>query len=132
MARKKKITEEKQEFEGPNSPGDEKDNKALKAKTIIPLEGKGMGKVAKEEINVEEANEFQKLCFDVQKALRSDEGKGLSCRLKVLTENKQAIVYQGLIGNVWGRFKANGRHSVYRHALNNLLKADKNTSKYFI
>ncbi|MAH07882.1 hypothetical protein CMI38_06565 [Candidatus Pacearchaeota archaeon] len=132
MARKKKPVKEKVPTYGPHDPGDQNDNPAsLRAKTIIPLEGKGMGIVSKEKINAEEANKFQKLCFDVQKALHSDDGKRLSCRLKIITENKQAIVYQGMVGNVWGRLKANGRHSIYRHALNNLLKADKNTSKYF-
>jgi len=134
MARKKKKVKEEAPIMGhsPHDPGDENDNPAsLRAKTIIPLEGKGMGIVSKEKINAEEANKFQKLCFDVQKALHSDDGKRLSCRLKIITENKQAIVYQGMVGNVWGRLKANGRHSIYRHALNNLLKANKNTSKYF-
>ena len=106
--------------------------KAVTATSITPLTQEvGEFKKGEETIEIDEATQFQRLCLNVNKALKSTEGTKLSCRLKVLTENKQAIVYQGMIGNVWARLKANGRHSVYRHALNNLLKANENTSKYF-
>jgi len=64
---------------------------------------------------------FQSLCMGIQKALNSDDGKKLNCRLRILVSDKEAIVYQGLIGNVWGRFRVTGDHNVYRHALKSLL-----------
>jgi hypothetical protein len=110
----------------------ETDSEGVRATMITPLtQEMGEFKKSEEPIEVDEATKFQRLCLDVTQALRSDEGKNLSCRLKVLTANKQAVVYQGMLGNVWARLKANGRHSIYRHVLNNLLKSNENTRKYF-
>jgi hypothetical protein len=109
-----------------------KKNKELKATKITPLtsdQAKALSpfKQTGETINVESANEFQKLCFEVSRVLKSEKGKLLNCRLKVLVENQSAIVYQGMLGNVWGRLKADGRHQIYRHALKNLLDSNPTT-----
>jgi hypothetical protein len=64
---------------------------------------------------------FRSLCMNIQKALNSEAGKKLNCRLRILVSDKEAIVYQGLLGNVWGRFRVTGDHNIYRHALKGLL-----------
>ncbi len=71
---------------------------------------------------------FQALCMNIQKALNSEEGVKLNCRLRILVQDKEAIVYQGLLGNVWGRFRVTGNHNVYRHALKSLLMHNVNTT----
>ena len=70
---------------------------------------------------------FQALCMGIQKALNSEEGVKLNCRLRILVKDKEAVVYQGLIGNVWGRFRDTGNHNIYRHALKNLLMNNAHT-----
>jgi len=99
----------------------------LRATKITPIKPEPGPPQAGETINVEEANNFQQLCLYVSDVLRTDRGKILNCRLKVLVENQSAIVYQGLLGNVWGRLKADGRHQIYRHALKNVLADDPRT-----
>jgi len=106
--------------------------KNLRATEITPLtsdqaEALSPLKKAGKTIDVKSANEFQELCFEVSSVLKSEKGKLLNCRLKVLVENQSAIVYQGLLGNVWGRLKADGRHQIYRHALKNLLDNNPST-----
>jgi hypothetical protein len=111
-------------------PRKEKKAKRIKATKITPVVSdatKPFGKEVQETIDVEEANTFQKLCMDVSETLRSEEGKNLNCRLRVVVENHNAIVYQGLLGNVWGRIRADGRHQIYRHALKNLLAGNPKT-----
>ena len=107
------------------------DPKAMSATVITPVEGVGPFKKTTEPFSAEEANEFQRMCINVSSALKTPLGTKLNCRVKVLVENKEAIVYQGLIGNVWARVRANGRHNVYRHALKTLLIADEKTKEYF-
>ena len=117
--------------EGPNDPGDENDNGALRAKIITPVEGAGPFKKTTETFTAEEANKFQRMCIDISNALRTPTGTKLSCRLKILVENKEAVIYQGLIGNVWARVRANGSHNIYRHALKTLLTENEKTKEYF-
>ena len=99
----------------------------LRATKITPIKPELGPPQADETIDVNEATNFQQLCLNISDVLRSEKGKTLNCRLKVLVENQSCIVYQGMLGNVWGRFKAVGRHQVYRHALKNLLAEDPKT-----
>jgi len=111
-------------------PRKERKTKSVRATKITPIVSdvtKPFGKDAKETIDVKKANTFQKLCMDVSEALRSEEGRNLNCRLKVLVENHNAVIYQGMLGNVWGRLRADGRHQIYRHALKNLLAGNPKT-----
>jgi hypothetical protein len=75
--------------------------------------------------------EFQSLILKVQTALSSDKGKRLNCRVRVLVQDREAVVYQGLRSNIWGRLKANGNHSIYRHALARVLREDPATANLF-
>ena len=104
---------------------------AMRATTITPVEGAGPFKKTTEPFTAKEANDFQRMCIDISNALKTPLGSKLSCRLKILVENKEAVIYQGLIGNVWARVRANGRHNIYRHALKSLLQENENTKEYF-
>tara|TARA_Y100000034_G_scaffold132734_2_gene196425 strand:+ start:1196 stop:1558 length:363 start_codon:yes stop_codon:yes gene_type:complete len=101
-----------------------KESKTVRATSITPVEPGTLGRFKKTEetIKVDEANTFQALCMAVGEVLRtSPEGQRLNCRLKILVENKEAIIYQGMLGNVWGRLRVDGRHLIYRHALKSFL-----------
>lgn len=110
----------------------EKKKKTLKATTITPVVPDGTNDKAEATIDVKKENEiqsnFQKLCLDVGEVLRSESGNKLSCRVKVLVEDSSAVIYQGMLSNVWGRLRADGRHAIYRHALKQVLLEDPRTS----
>ncbi len=105
--------------------------KKVQATKITPIVNEGGLKRTEPEINVEQENNFQKLCMDVAKVLRSDQGNKLSCRIKVLVEDRSAIIYQGMLSNVWGRLTHDNKHAIYRHALKQVLLEDPRTKHIF-
>jgi len=130
MPRKERLAKKKEAKE------EVKEGKPLKATMITPIkpDPEKVGKLfaeADEAFDTKTENNFQKLCFDISEALRTETGKKLNCRLRVLVEHRQAIVYQGLASNVWGRFRSDGRHQVYRHALKKLLTEFPKTAEVF-
>jgi len=85
-----------------------------------------------EEVSEEEEQfDFQELCIAVSKVLRTFPGNKLNCRLRVLVEDRTAIIHQGPKGNVWARLKVNGDHNFYRHALKKILQEHESTAEYF-
>lgn len=108
-----------------------KKKKTVTATKITPVQMDGTLDKADETIDVTKEKkvqqDFQKLCMDVAEVLRSESGTKLSCRVKVLVEDSSAVIYQGMLSNVWGRIKADGRHAVYRHALKQVLLEDPRT-----
>ena len=74
---------------------------------------------------------FPEFCHKLHLALQSDKGKKLNCRVKVLVTDSQAMIYQGVYSNVWGRFNVSGIHNIYRHQLKNLLKTNPDTAEFF-
>lgn len=110
----------------------EKKKKTVTATKITPVQMDGTLDKADEQIDVktetENQQDFNKLCLDVSEVLRSESGTKLSCRVKVLVEDSSAVIYQGMMSNVWGRLRADGRHAIYRHALKQVLLEDPRTS----
>jgi hypothetical protein len=108
-----------------------KKKKTVRATKITPVLMDGTLDKADETIDVsvekKTQQNFQKLCMDVSEVLRSESGTKLSCRVKVLVEDSSAVIYQGMLSNVWGRIKADGRHAIYRHALKQVLIEDTRT-----
>ena len=108
-----------------------KQKKTVRATKITPVQMDGTLDEADETIDpiVEKKvqQNFQQLCLTVSEVLRSESGTKLSCRVKVLVEDSSAVIYQGMLSNVWGRIKADGRHAIYRHALKQVLIEDPRT-----
>lgn len=75
--------------------------------------------------------DFNELIKRVGNALRGPEGKKLNCRLKVLVDDQQAYIYQGLRNNVWGRLFSSKKHLIYRYPLKKLLQEHPDTKDYF-
>jgi len=105
--------------------------KKVQATKITPIVNEGGLKRTEPEINVEQENNFQKLCMDVAEVLRSEKGNKLSCRIRVLVEDRSAVIYQGMLSNVWGRLTYDGKHAIYRHALKQVLLEDTRTKHIF-
>ena len=103
--------------------------KTVKATKITPIvkDKETFEKKALDPIETFAANDFQKLCLTVSEVLRGEKGKKLSCRVKVLIEDNSAVIYQGMLSNVWGRLTADGKHNIYRHALKQVLLEDPRT-----
>ena len=105
--------------------------KKVQATKITPVVNTGGMKKTEPTIDVVEAKteqkDFQQLCLDVGEVLRSEKGTKLSCRVKVLVEDSSAVIYQGMLSNVWGRFSADGKSNIYRHALKQVLEEDPRT-----
>tara|TARA_R100000458_G_C8278547_1_gene255108 strand:+ start:5150 stop:5515 length:366 start_codon:yes stop_codon:yes gene_type:complete len=81
-----------------------------------------------------EAIKEEKSKFDIKvealaEAIRTPEGRKLALRIKIY--NNICHIYQGLLKNVWGRINPNGSHTIYRHALTNLLRRNENTKDLF-
>ena len=108
-----------------------KERKRVKATKITPVVNTGGVKSSEPTIDVEKEtikqNSFHELCMAVSEALRSEQGTKLSCRVKVLVEDSSAVIYQGMLSNVWGRFTADGKSNIYRHALKQVLLEDPRT-----
>ena len=69
--------------------------------------------------------------MDVAEVLRSEPGNKLSCRIRVLVEDRSAVIYQGMLSNVWGRLTHDNKHAIYRHALKQVLLEDPRTKHIF-
>jgi len=110
----------------------QKKKKTVTATKITPVLMDGTLENADEQIDVKKETEtqqdFQQLCMDIAEVLRSESGNKLSCRVKVLVEDSSAVIYQGMMSNVWGRLRADGRHAIYRHALKQVLLEDPRTA----
>ena len=110
----------------------QKKKKTVRATKITPVKPDGTNSNADEQIDVKKEKQtqqdFNQLCLDIGEVLRSDSGNKLSCRVKVLVEDSSAVIYQGMLSNVWGRVRADGRHAIYRHALKQVLLEDPRTS----
>jgi len=74
---------------------------------------------------------FQQTCAIISVALRKPSFTKLNCRVKVLVQDRTAIIYQGLRSNVWARLRYDGSHTVYRHALLTALREDEDTAPIF-
>jgi len=74
---------------------------------------------------------FNSIIVPVTMALKSDQGISLSCKVKVINPGKEAIIYQGLINNVYGRLFADRPHIIYRHSLRKLLQSHELTKDLF-
>ena len=105
--------------------------KKVQATKITPIVNEGGLKRTEPEINVEQENNFQKLCMDVAEVLRSEPGNKLSCRIRVLVEDRSAVIYQGLLSTVCRRLTHDGKHAIYRHALKQVLLEDPRTKHIF-
>jgi len=103
--------------------------KTVTATKITPIvkDEVTLQKKALEEIDTSLENDFQSFCLTVAEVLRSEKGRKLSCRIKVLVEDRSAVIYQGMMSNVWGRLTADGKHNIYRHALKQVLIEDPRT-----
>ena len=77
----------------------------------------------------EDKTKFESKMEAVAKAINSPEGKKLALKIKVY--NGVCHIYQGLFKNVWGRINPNGTHTIYRHALTNMLRKNPETRDLF-
>ncbi len=75
--------------------------------------------------------DFQELIKDIQKALTSEKGKRLCCKVAKINNSQSLIIYQGLKANVWARINNKGDYFIYRSSLEKLLKSYPSTRKHF-
>ena len=62
-------------------------------------------------------------------AINNPEGQKLALKVKIY--NNTCHIYQGIFSNVWGRINPNGSHTIYRHALTNMLRKNSATRDLF-
>ena len=77
----------------------------------------------------DEKDLFQTKVDALVRAINTPDGKKLSLKTKVY--NNTCHIYQGIFNNVWGRINPNGTHTIYRHALTNMLKKNPETKELF-
>lgn len=136
-SKKKKTTEEtskEEEITSQEETSEEEPEEVKeKAEEADTLEDKAPEKKPKKEEKEEapEKSEFVSVIEGVTKALNSPAGKRLNCRVKVIAPDNQAIVYQGLRNNVWGRIYKDKKHDIYRHPLRKLLQNFEETKEEF-
>tara|TARA_R110000851_G_scaffold92770_2_gene202386 strand:- start:1530 stop:1874 length:345 start_codon:yes stop_codon:yes gene_type:complete len=100
----------------------------VRATKITPIvRDENFVKKAEPTIDTVKENKFQQLCLTVSEVLRGEKGRKLSCRVRVLVEDSSAVIYQGMLSNVWGRLTYDGKHAIYRHALKQVLLEDERT-----
>jgi len=78
-----------------------------------------------------EGLDFQGLITDLQKALQSEKGSRLACKVAKLNNSQSIIIYQGVRANVWARISSNGNYFIYRSSLERLLRSHEATKQYF-
>ena len=75
--------------------------------------------------------DFQELITDIQKALQSEKGSRLACKVAKLNNSRSIIIYQGIRANVWARINSNGNYFIYRSSLERLLRSHEATKQHF-
>lgn len=75
--------------------------------------------------------DFTSLIADIQKALQSEKGARLACKVARINDSQSLVIYQGLRSNVWARIERNGNYFIYRSSLERLLRSHEATKKYF-
>lgn len=76
--------------------------------------------------------DFTELIADIQKALQSEKGNRLACKVAKINDSQSLVIYQGLRSNVWARIEQNGNYFIYRSSLERLLRSHEATKKHFI
>lgn len=110
-----------------------KEKKALQEKIEISENVIEQLEITEKEKTQEELKE-EKSLFDRKVealviAINNPEGQKLALKVKIY--NNTCHIYQGIFSNVWGRINPNGSHTIYRHALTNMLRKNSATRDLF-
>lgn len=82
-------------------------------------------------VKLNQGIDFTELIPNIQKALQSDKGSRLACKVTKINDSQSLVIYQGLRSNVWARIERNGNYFIYRSSLERLLRSHEATKTYF-